>query len=300
MTGLDGCVAIVTGAGRGLGRAHALELAAHGAAVVVNDLGGEMDGSGGDLTPAQLVVKEIEEAGGRAIANGDDVASWDGGKRMVGQALAAFGRLDVLVNNAGILRDRLLVNMSENEFDAVVRVHLKGHFVTLRHAAEHWRERSKAGEQVKSSVINVSSASGLFGNVGQANYGPSKAGIAALSRIAAQELQRYGVRVNTIAPAARTRLTLSTPGLDEVLAPPEEGFDEWDPANVSPVIAWLAMPDCPLTGETLYVQGGDVRVVRPWSLDDAVRKDGRWTPAELGKAFADIAPTPFFDFADLT
>ena len=297
---LDGRVAIVTGAGRGLGRAHALELARHGAAVVVNDLGGDMDGTGGDPTPAQQVVREIEASGGRAVVNGDSVADWDGGARMVAQAVEAFGRLDILVNNAGILRDRLLVNMTEEDFDAVVDVHLKGHFVTLRHAAAHWRERAKAGEDVAASVINVTSASGLFGNVGQANYGPAKAGIAALSRIAAQELGRYGVRVNTIAPAARTRLTLATPGLDEVLAAPDDGFDQWDPANVSPIVAWLAMPDCALTGETLYVQGGVIRVVRPWSIDDEVRKDGRWTPDELAAAFKAVEPTAFFDFAELT
>ncbi len=225
MGALDGRVAIITGAGRGIGREHALLLAAEGAKVVVNDLGGPVDGSGDgsgdDRSPAEQVVAEITEAGGEAIANADDVADWDGGKRLVDAAIDAFGDLHVLVNNAGILRDRVLVNMTEEDWDSVIHVHLKGHFVPTRHAAAYWREKSKAGEDVKASVINTSSTSGLLGNPGQSNYGAAKAGIGAFTVIAAQELSRYGVRVNAIAPAARTRMTESTPGLSDIVQRPE-------------------------------------------------------------------------------
>src|SRR5215203_3683586 len=240
MGALDGRVAIITGAGRGIGREHALLFASEGAKVVVNDLGGAIDGSGDDRTPAQQVVDEIKGMGGEAVANADNVADWEGGQRLVNAAIEAFGDLHVLVNNAGILRDRVLVNMTEEEWDAVIHVHLKGHFVPTRWAAAYWREKSKAGEQVKASVINTSSTSGLLGNPGQSNYGAAKSGIASFSVITAQELGRYGVRVNCIAPAARTRLTEATPGLGEVVAAPSEGFDVWDPANVSPLVAYLA------------------------------------------------------------
>jgi NAD(P)-dependent dehydrogenase (short-subunit alcohol dehydrogenase family) len=286
MTGLDGRVAIVTGAGRGLGREHALLLAAEGARVVVNDRGSDMDGSGGDAGPADAVVEEIRAAGGEAVANTDDVADWKGGMRLVRAAVETFGDLHVLVNNAGILRDRLIVNMSEEEWDSVVDVHLKGHFVPLRHAAAYWRERSKQGDAVAASVINTSSTSGLHGNPGQANYGAAKAGIAALTVIAAQELSRYGVRVNAIAPAARTRLTEATPGLGDMVAPPAEDnrFDEWDPANVAPVVAWLAAADTDVTGRVFYVFGGQVQPMGGWSRDPGVEKPTRWTADELGEA----------------
>ena len=210
MPNLNGKVAIVTGAGRGIGRAHALALAEAGAQVVVNDLGGTLAGEGADLSPAQQVVDEIEAAGGAAVADGENVADFAGAGRMVEHAVSAFGRLDILVNNAGILRDRMLVNMSEDEWDAVIAVHLKGHFAPTRHAAAHWRERSKAGEELRARVINTSSPSGVFGNVGQTNYGAAKAGIAGFTLIAAQELARYGVTVNCIAPNARTRMTEET------------------------------------------------------------------------------------------
>ncbi|HET9690564.1 MAG TPA: SDR family oxidoreductase [Acidimicrobiales bacterium] len=282
--GLDGRVAVVTGAGRGLGRAHALELAGHGCRVVVNDTGAAIDGTGADAGLAEAVAAEIRDAGGEAVASRDDVATWEGGRRVVATAVDTWGDLHVLVNNAGILRDRLLVNMSEDDWDAVVSVHLKGHFVPLRHAAAHWRERHHAGDAVSASVINTSSTSGLAGNPGQANYGTAKAGIAALTVIAAQELGRYGVRVNAIAPAARTRLTESAPGLGEIVAAPDGArFDEWDPANVAPVVAWLADPATAVTGRVFYAFGGVVQPMRGWSREPGVEQAGRWRSGELAE-----------------
>jgi NAD(P)-dependent dehydrogenase (short-subunit alcohol dehydrogenase family) len=283
MGALDGRVAIITGAGRGLGREHALLFAAEGAKVVVNDLGGESDGSGGDATPAQQVVAEIEAMGGQAVANGDNVADWDGAQRLVQTAIDSFGDLHVLVNNAGILRDRVVVNMTEAEWDAVIHVHLKGHFCPTRMAAAYWREQSKAGKDVNASIIHTSSTSGLLANPGQANYGAAKSGIATLSQICAKELSRYGVRSNAIAPAARTRLTEATPGLGEVVKAPEDAaqFDVWDPANVSPFVAYLATADCPLNGEAFLVQGGVVQRFQPWWLSEKIDKGDRWTVSEL-------------------
>ena len=283
MGALDGRVAIITGAGRGIGREHALLFAQEGAKVVVNDLGGAMDGTGDDRTPAEQVVDEIKAMGGEAIANADNVADWDGGKAMIDAAVEAFGDLHVLVNNAGILRDRVLVNMSEEEWDAVIHVHLKGHFVPARHAAAYWREQSKAGKDVKAAMIHTSSTSGLLGNPGQTNYGAAKAGIAAFSTIAATELSRYGVRSNCIAPAARTRLTEATPGLGDVIKAPEDAgkFDSWDPANVSPLVAYLATENCPLTGKTFMVQGGRVALFQGWTMTETINKDDRWTVDEL-------------------
>ena len=285
MGALDGRVAIITGAGRGIGREHALLFAGEGAKVVVNDLGGGMDGSGEDIGPAQQVVNEITAMGGEAVANTDNVADWEGGQRLVNAAVEAFGDLHVLVNNAGILRDRVLVNMTEEEWDAVIHVHLKGHFVPTRWAAAYWREQTKAGKEVRASVINTSSTSGLIGNPGQANYGAAKAGIASFSNITAQELIRYGVRVNCIAPAARTRLTEATPGLGDIVKPPEDAgaFDVWDPANISPLIAWLATEDCPVTGKTYFIQGGQVRLFQPWTMTSTIEKQGRWTVDELDR-----------------
>jgi len=280
---LDGRVAIITGAGRGIGRQHALLFAAEGAKVVCNDLGGAVDGSGDDRTPAEQVVEEIRAAGGEAVANGDDITDWDGGKRLVDTALEAFGDLHVLVNNAGILRDKMLVNMTEHEWDSVIHVHLKGHFVPTRHAAGYWREQVKSGKEVRASVVNTSSTSGLLGNPGQTNYGAAKAGIAAFTVIAAQELDRYGVRVNAIAPAARTRMTEQTPGLTDIVrAPNDPGtFDTWDPANVSPLVGYLATEACPVTGQVFFVQGGQVRLFQPWTMTERLEHDGRWTIAEL-------------------
>ncbi len=290
MGALDGRVAIITGAGRGIGREHALLFAAEGAKVVVNDLGGAVDGSGDDRTPAEQVVAEIRERGGEAVANHDDVADWEGGKRLVGAAIEAFGELHVLVNNAGILRDRVIVNMTEDDWDSVIHVHLKGHFVPTRHAAAYWREKSKAGDEVRASIINTSSTSGLLGNPGQANYGAAKAGIAAFSVIAAQELGRYGVRVNVIAPAARTRMTELTPGLSEIVRKPadEAQFDVWDPANVSPIAAYLATEDCPMSGRVFFVQGGTVRNFRNWTMAETINRPSRWTVEELRTEMAKL------------
>ena len=285
MGSLEGRVAIITGAGRGIGREHALLFAAEGAKVVVNDLGGAPDGAGSDRTAAEHVVDEITAMGGEAVANTDDVADWEGGQRLVNAAVESFGHLDVLVNNAGILRDRVLVNMTEGEWDSVVKVHLKGHFVPTRWAATYWREQTKAGVEVKANVVNTSSTSGLLGNPGQTNYGAAKAGIGAFSWICSQELSRYGVRTNCIAPAARTRLTEATPGLgDMVKAPDDESvFDIWDPANVSPLVAYLATEDCPFNGATFFVQGGRVNRMLGWRMDEGVELDRRWSVKELAE-----------------
>ncbi|HLI43648.1 MAG TPA: SDR family oxidoreductase [Acidimicrobiales bacterium] len=292
MGALEGRVAIITGAGRGIGREHALLFASEGAKVVVNDLGGAVDGSGDDRTPAEQVVDEIKAMGGEAIANADNVADWEGGQRLVNAAIEAFGDLHVLVNNAGILRDRVLVNMTEQEWDAVIHVHLKGHFVPTRWAAAYWREQSKAGKEVKAAVVNTSSTSGLLGNPGQANYGAAKAGIAAFTIITAQELSRYGIRVNAIAPAARTRMTESTPGLSDIVQPPADAgtFDSWDPANISPLVGYLATESCPFTGKTFFVQGGKVQYFQPWTLTEEIDKGDRWTIAELAEKVPTIVP----------
>ena len=283
MGALDGRVAVITGSGRGIGREHALLFAAEGAKVVVNDLGGSVDGSGDDRTAAQRVVDEITAAGGQAVANGDDVTDWDGGKRLIDSAIEAYGDLHVLVNNAGILRDRVLVNMSEDEWDSVIHVHLKGHFVPTRHAAAYWREQTKAGKGVRAAVVNTSSTSGLLGNPGQSNYGAAKAGIGAFTTIIAEELIRYGVRVNAIAPAARTRMTEQTPGLSDIVQAPKDAaqFDSWDPANVSPLVAYLSTEGCPVTGKVYFVQGGQIRLFQPWTMTETLEKDDRWTVAEL-------------------
>ena len=275
MGALDGRVAIITGAGRGIGREHALLFAAEGAKVVVNDLGGGLDGTSLEATPAEEVVAELKAMGAEAIANHDNVATWDGAASLVNSALEAFGDLHVLVNNAGILRDRVLVNLSEDDWDAVINVHLKGHFAPTRHAAAYWREQAKEGKTVRASVINTSSTSGLLGNVGQSNYGAAKAGIAAFTVIIAEELSRYGVRVNAIAPAARTRMTESTPGLSD--------FDVWDPANISPLVATLAMEHCAATGQVFFVQGGTVRKFQNWTMTETLEKNDRWTVNELAE-----------------
>jgi len=285
MGALDGRVAIITGAGRGIGREHALLFAAEGAKVVVNDLGGAMDGFGQVTSPAEDVVAEIVAMGGEAVANDDNVADWEGGARLVQAALDAFGELHVLVNNAGILRDRVLVNMSEQDWDSVLNVHLKGHFVPTRHAAQYWREQAKAGTPLKASIINTTSTSGLLGNMGQSNYGTAKAGIAAFTMIIAEELARYGVRANAIAPAARTRMTESTPGLSDVVVKPSDAaaFDVWDPANISPLVATLAMQDCEANGQTFFVQGGTVRRFEGWTMTETLDKHDRWPVLELAR-----------------
>src|SRR5258708_21557699 len=242
MGALDGRVAIITGAGRGLGREHALLFASEGAKVVVNDLGGDAHGEGADATPAQQTVADIVAAGGEAVLNGDNVADWEGAARMVRQAIDTFGDLHVLVNNAGILRDRVIINMTEAEWDSVIAVHLKGHFCPTRHAAAYWREQTKSGKEVQASIIHTSSTSGLFSNPSQVNYDAAKSGSATFSQVCAQELVRYGVGAKASAPGARTRLTLEAPGLGEMVTPPHAPgpFDVWDPANVSPFVAYLA------------------------------------------------------------
>lgn len=294
MGALDNRVAVITGAGRGLGREHALLFAAEGAKVVVNDLGGGPDGSGSDATAAEQVVSEIRAAGGQAVANADDVTTADGADRLIRQAIDEFGALHVLVNNAGILRDRTIVNMTDGEWDDVIRVHLRGHFMPTRAAARYWREQSKAGASLQPSLINTTSTSGLFSNPGQVNYGSAKTGIATLTIIAQRELGRYGVKANAIAPAARTRLTLATPGITDAIATtPETGFDSMDPANVSPFVAYLATADCPIQGRVFFVAGGTVHLFQPFAIIDSVEKDGRWTVAELQQRARRLADVPF-------
>ncbi len=290
MGALQGRVAIITGAGRGLGREHALLFAAEGAKVVVNDLGGANDGSGSDVTPAEQTVADIRAMGGEAIVNTDNVADWDGAKHMIDQAVETFGDLDILVNNAGILRDRVLVNMSEAEWDAVIAVHLKGHFAPTRHAAAYWREQSKNGVTKARNLVHTSSTSGLFSNPGQGNYGAAKSGIATFSQICAKELGRYNVKSNSIAPAARTRLTLATPGLEDVMAAKDGAFDMWDPANVSPLVAYLSSEACAFSGETFFVQGGQVTRVQSWTNAEEIKQNDRWTVADLTVAMTQLAP----------
>jgi NAD(P)-dependent dehydrogenase (short-subunit alcohol dehydrogenase family) len=280
MGALDGRVAVITGAGRGIGREHALLFAAEGASVVVNDLGGSNDGSGADTGPAQEVADEITAAGGSAVANTDNVATWAGAKALVEQAVAEFGKLDVVVNNAGILRDAFLAGIEEQQWDSVIAVHLKGHAAVLHHAAAYWKAQSKAGIQPNGAVINTCSASGVtLPNAGQANYGAAKAGIAALTLVAAEELERYGVRVNAIAPIARTRLTLATPGMGAIFAMEvEEGeFDMFSPANIAPLVAYLATEKCPHTGQVFAVQGGSIQKLQGWTVSESTDSDDPWT-----------------------
>jgi NAD(P)-dependent dehydrogenase (short-subunit alcohol dehydrogenase family) len=294
----DGKAAIVTGAGRGIGREEAHLLAAEGAAVVVNDLGGAADGSGNDTGPAHAVVDEIEAAGGAAVASTHDIATWDGADALVSLAVDRFGRLDVVINNAGILRDRMSFSMSEAEWDAVIDVHLKGHFAVARHAATWWRARFReTGEPTGGVIVNTSSESGLYGNAGQANYAAAKAGIAALTIVLARELERLGVRVNAIAPVARTRLTEAVAG--GAMAPDESGFDRFDPANVAAVACWLASDlAAGISGQVVKVQGGLVQLLAGWHPVTEVRSDKPWTldamaaqrEAVLGRSDGSVPP----------
>jgi NAD(P)-dependent dehydrogenase (short-subunit alcohol dehydrogenase family) len=290
----DGRIVIVTGAGNGLGRAHALAFAAAGARVVVNDIGTSREGEGSSAGPAQQVVDEIGAAGGDAVANTDDVADWEGADRLVRSALDSFGGLDVLVNNAGFLRDRMLANMSVDEWDAVVRVHLRGHFCPLRHAAAYWREQAKAGHPVDARVVNTSSGAGLMGSVGQGNYSAAKAGIVGLTLVAAAEMGRYGVTVNAIAPAARTRMT--EVAMPDQMRAPENGFDAMAPDNISPLVVWLGSVESrDVTGRVFEVEGGVVSVADGWQHGPRVDKGAQWQPAELGAvvhALLDKAPPP--------
>jgi NAD(P)-dependent dehydrogenase (short-subunit alcohol dehydrogenase family) len=276
MSGIvEGRVVIVTGAARGIGRGHALEFARQGAKVVVNDLGAEVDGTGSSGAAA-AVVEEIEAMGGEAIVNGEDVSDFDGAERLVRAAIERFGDLHVLVNNAGILRDRMLVNMTVEEWDAVIKVHLRGTFAPLRHAAAYWRGKSKAGEEVDARIINTTSSSGIYGNPGQGNYGAAKAGIAGLTVIAARELERYGVTVNAVAPAALTRMT-------ENLMPKGSGRPAADPDDIAPLVVWLASAEArPITGRVFNVRAGVISVAEGWHAGPGVDKGSRWDPAELG------------------
>jgi NAD(P)-dependent dehydrogenase (short-subunit alcohol dehydrogenase family) len=300
MTGIcEGRVVIVTGAGRGIGREHALEFARQGAHVVVNDVGAELDGSGSSSGPAGEVVDEIRAMGGAAIANGADVADWEQAKGLIDAAVDVFGRLDVLVNNAGFLRDRMLANTSEEEWDAVIRVHLKGHFVTARHASAYWRDRTKAGEAVDARIINTSSGAGIMGSVGQGNYAAAKAGIVGLTLVQAAEFARYGVTANAIAPAARTRMTEAV--FADTMAAPEPGaFDAMAPENISPLVVWLGSADsAAVSGRVFEVEGGLLSVADGWQHGPSVDKGARWDPADVGDAVRDLlgkapAPTPVY------
>jgi len=282
----DGRVVIVTGAGRGIGREEALLFAAEGAKVVVNDLGKEADGSGEMQPVAQQVVDDIVAAGGEAIANTDDVSDWEGAQRMINSAIETFGKLDTLVNNAGILRDRMLVNMTEEEWDAVIKVHLKGTFAPSRWAASYWRELAKAGTPLAARLVNTSSSSGIYANPGQTNYGAAKSGIATFTQIAAKELANYGVLANCIAPGARTRLTeplMAARGRPE---PKPEEFDRSHPGNIAPLVVWLGSDACQVTGQTFNVAGGMVGVAESWGRGPSEDKGDRWDPSEL----TDIVP----------
>ena len=281
---LDGRVAVITGAGRGIGREHALLFAAEGASVVVNDVGGSNSGEGADAGPARDVVDEIMAAGGTAVANTDDIATWAGAQGLIEQAVREFGTLDVVVNNAGILRDNYIAAMDEAQWDAVIGVHLKGHAAVLHHAAAYWKAQSKSGAQPNAAVINTASASGVtLAQPGQTNYGAAKAGIAALTLVAAAELERYGVRVNAIAPIARTRLTEATPGLGAIFsaAVEEDEFDYFSPANISPLVAYLASEKCPLTGQVFAVQGGAISTLAGWHDVRTIETDGPWSIDDL-------------------
>jgi len=283
----DGRVVIVTGAGRGLGRAHALAFAREGAKVVVNDLGVAADGSGEDRTPAQQVVDEIRAAGGEAVTDASDVADFEQAGRLVAAALEAFGRLDVVVNNAGFVRDRMFVSCSEEEWDAVVRVHLRGHFCVSRRACDHWRAESKSGRAVDARIVNTSSGAGLQGSVGQSAYAAAKAGIAALTLVQAAELARYGITANAIAPSARTRMTEGP--FADMMRKPEHGFDAMDPANVSPLVVWLGSAESrEVTGQVFEVAGGAISVADGWRTGPRVDKGARFAPDEVGAAVRDL------------
>jgi NAD(P)-dependent dehydrogenase (short-subunit alcohol dehydrogenase family) len=277
-------VVIVTGAGQGLGREHALAFGRHGYQVVVNDIGDS----------AEDVAKEVRASGGTAIASAGDVSDWAYAQSLVAAAVAEFGQLDALVNNAGVNRDRMLVTMSEDEWDAVLRIDLKGHFAPMRHAAAYWREQSKEGRQVQARIVNTSSGAGLMGSVGQGNYSAAKAGIATLTVVAAVEFARYGITVNGIAPSARTPMTEGV--FADKMRIPESGFDAMHPGNVSPLVVWLASAESgDITGRMFEVEGGIISVADGWQHGPAITKDGRWEVAELGGQLRELlasSPAP--------
>jgi NAD(P)-dependent dehydrogenase (short-subunit alcohol dehydrogenase family) len=303
MSGIcEGRIVIVTGAGGGIGREHALEFARQGADVVVNDLGVEVDGTGSSIGPAQDVAQEVRALGRRALVSGDDIAEETGAANLINRTVEEFGRVDVLVNNAGILRDRMLVNMTFAEWDEVIRVHLRGTFATSHFAAAHWRERSKGGEEVNARIINTTSSSGIYGNVGQGNYGAAKAGIASFTIITAMELARYGVTVNAIAPGAATRMTIPLRKAAGAVHAPTDGFEASAPDNVAPLVVWLGSPQASeISGQVFNVRGGHISVAEGWNRGPGVTVERRWDPDELGdvipKLVAAARPNARFDSA---
>ena len=290
----DGRVVVITGAGRGLGREHALAFAAEGAKVVVNDVGASLQGEGNDVSPAQEVVDIIRANGGEAITNGDDISDWDGAGRLIASAIDTFGGLDTVVCNAGIVRDRMFVNMSVEEWDAVMKVHLRGTFCPVKHAVDYWRAESKAGNQRDGRVVTTSSGAGLHGSIAQTNYASAKAGIAAFTINIAAELGRIGVKANSIAPSARSRMTEEA--FPEMMAKPESGFDAMDPANISPLVVWLGSAACDVSGRVFECAGGLISLADGWQVGAEFDKGAKWEPVEIGAVVADLVantPAPF-------